>query len=441
MRRRLAQIVRHPVAGNALALQIAQAAILLIPLAALPFLARTIGASQLGVVVFVQSFSFLLTLLVDYGFGLSGSRDVARQRRDRAALRDIVAGVLGAKLLLSGACAVAALVAWGSVPLFRGSPQLVAMAVLLALLQGLHPAWFVGGLERIRTLAGVDLTTRLLGLVALIAFVDGPEDTMLVLWIFAATAGLSTAWLQALMYRHVGFKAPSWTASRDALRTSTALFISNAAGTAYMGANVFLLGLLVPSAQVAFYAAAEKIVRAATRILASGAMAANPRVTFLIGTGRVERASRLAVLSLVVFTAVAALAAAVLMVVAPTVLEVLFGAGFADAVPLLRILSVCIPLEVCGGLLALLWLVPHTLERRTLPVVFAAAVLNVALVVFGTPLLGVQAAAWSLVLVEILTVVAWIVLIRRTRGLRVPASAAEESRGVSTVAGSRWAAP
>jgi PST family polysaccharide transporter len=314
------------------------------------------------------------------------------------------------------------------------------MALLLALLQGFHPAWFLGGLERMRTLAAVDLISRLLGLIALIAFVNGPEDAMLVLWIFAATIGLATAWLLALMYRHVDFKAPSWTASRDALRKSTALFVSNAAGTIYTGANVFLLGLLIPSAQVAFYAAAEKIMRAGTRILSAGAMAANPRVTFLIGTGRVERANRLAILSLAVFTTVAALGAAVLIVVAPIVLDVLFGAGFDDAVPLLRILALCIPLEVCGTLLAVLWLVPRTLERRTLPIVFAAVALNVPLVVFATRSFGVQAAAWSLVAVETLTVVAWVVLIRRASRSRAPVPAGDESRAIPAVADSRWAA-
>src|SRR4051812_30568466 len=124
MRARLVHIVRHPITSNALAQQAAQMAVMLIPLVTLPVLARTLGASRLGEVVFVQSFSFLLTLLVDYGLGLSGSRDVARQRQDRDALRNTTAGILGAKLLLSAGCLVAALVAWRIVPLFRESPEL-----------------------------------------------------------------------------------------------------------------------------------------------------------------------------------------------------------------------------------------------------------------------------------------------------------------------------
>jgi PST family polysaccharide transporter len=441
MRARLAHILRHPIAGNAMALQAAQVAVMLVPLLTLPFLARVLGAAQLGVVVFVQSFSFLLTLLVDYGFAFSGSRDVARLRHDRAALRDTVAAVLGAKLLLTGVCAVAALVAWRAVPMFRTSPELVGMALLLALLQGLHPAWYLGGLERIRTLAGIDLATRLLGLAALLALVDGPEDVMLVLWIYVVTVGVATVWLQALVYRHVPFRAPSWAGSRAALRASSALFVSNAAGTAYTSANVFLLGLLVPSSQVAFYAAAEKTVRAATRVLGSGAMAVNPRVIFLLGSGRPERANRLAVLSLACFTGVAAVAGLVVEVIAPEIVQVLFGSGFGQAASLLRILAVCIPLEVCGSLLVLLWLVPHTLERRTLPFVFAAGLLNVMLVVGTTRLVGVSGAAWSLVAVETLTVVAWVLLIRRSGVFTGRARPADEQRAAPTAAGSGWAAP
>ena len=41
----------------------------MLPLVVLPCLARVLGPSELGVVVFVQYFSFLLGAVLEYGFG------------------------------------------------------------------------------------------------------------------------------------------------------------------------------------------------------------------------------------------------------------------------------------------------------------------------------------------------------------------------------------
>src|SRR4051812_22986564 len=144
---RLRWVLRHPVTVNAAALYAGQLAISVLPLVVLPYLARVLGPSQLGVVVFVQYFSFLLGAVLEYGFGLSGTRAVARARAEPGALADTVAGVVGAKLLLTGACLLLSLVLWPLLPIFRHAPDLLALGVALTLGQGLSPGWFYGGVE------------------------------------------------------------------------------------------------------------------------------------------------------------------------------------------------------------------------------------------------------------------------------------------------------
>src|SRR5918992_2734801 len=104
MRARIRSALRHPVTVNAAALYAGQFAIAVLPLVVLPYLARVLGPAQLGVVVFVQYFSFLVGALLEYGFGLSATREVARTRADPDAMAATVAGVVGAKALLILAC-------------------------------------------------------------------------------------------------------------------------------------------------------------------------------------------------------------------------------------------------------------------------------------------------------------------------------------------------
>ena len=57
--RRLLQALRHPISQNALAIYVVQFAISVLPLVTLPWIARRLGAGELGVVVFSQSFSWI----------------------------------------------------------------------------------------------------------------------------------------------------------------------------------------------------------------------------------------------------------------------------------------------------------------------------------------------------------------------------------------------
>jgi PST family polysaccharide transporter len=408
------RVLRHPLAGNALALSAAQVAITLLPLVTLPYLARVLEAPELGVVLFVQSFSFLLAMLVDFGFGLSAAREVAMRGGRRGELAETVAGVQGAKLVLCAACVGAAVPAWLLVPAFRAEPGLLVLGLVLGVLQGLHPAWFFVGLERARVLAAVDFVARLLGAVAIVVLADDPGDGPLVLGIHVATAVAATGALHVLMYRTVPPRRPRAPLVRAALRTSRTLFVSNAALALYTSANVFLLGLLVSSAQVAFFASAEKVIRAGLRILDQTAKAAYPRVSSLVAAGRPARANRLAVITFAVFVGIALAGALTIVVLAEPLVELAFGPEFAPTVPILRILALLLPLGLATSLLAVLWLLPRRRERLSTQVILVAGVVNVALVLALTPAFGIEGAAWCLIAVEVLAVAALVAVIRRS---------------------------
>ena len=78
---------------NAALLYAARAATLVLPLLTIPYLTRCLGVAVWGDVVFAQITGILLSLLIDFGFGWSATREVARWRHDPARLRRIVAGV------------------------------------------------------------------------------------------------------------------------------------------------------------------------------------------------------------------------------------------------------------------------------------------------------------------------------------------------------------
>jgi O-antigen/teichoic acid export membrane protein len=103
-----------------------------------------------------------------------------------------------------------------------------------------------------------------------------------------------------------------------------------------------------------------------------------------------------------------------LAVFAEPLVRLLYGPQFGPAVPLLRILAATLPLAVFGSSLSTLWLLPHGRDRAVTTVVVLACVLAIVLISAATPALGLEAAAWSLVVVELVTVAGFMLAVRRT---------------------------
>src|SRR5206468_11218007 len=91
----------------------------LMPVITMPYLARVLGATGWGTVAFVQGFATCIILLVEFGFYISGTREVARWRESRQKLGDICSGVLGAQILLALGVASALILVRPWIPLPR----------------------------------------------------------------------------------------------------------------------------------------------------------------------------------------------------------------------------------------------------------------------------------------------------------------------------------
>jgi PST family polysaccharide transporter len=405
--------VRHPIAQNAAALYLVQVMLMVLPIVTLPWLARALGAAQLGVAVLAQSTSFLLAMLIEYGFGLSATREVARERHDARRLGRTVADVQGGKLLLALAVTALSIVLLPLIPAFREDLRLAVFSWGLALLQGLNSGWFFTGTEQMRLSASIEVVVRLMGAVAMVAFVRDPGDTLLLLWIFTATAAASSTALTVLMYRQVAFLRPTVAGARAALRAGRPLFVLTAATSLYTTATVFLLGIVVSSAQLALFASAERVVRAALRVTGMLGTATYPRVSLLLREGREDRAQRLSVLAFATMLVLSLAAAGVLLLTAPWIVRVFLGAEFAGATPVMRILTLLIPLVVVSATLSGQWLLPRGLDRAPTRVLIAAGLANIpATLAFGSAL-GIEAVAWSLVAIEVCVAVNMAILIRR----------------------------
>ncbi len=398
--RDLASRLRSSVlARNTAALYGVHAANLLLPLVMIPFLARVLRPEGWGLVVFAQSFAAWLGLLVEYGFQLSATRMVATSRAEPERLRRVVAGVQGAKLLLVLILTIGALLAYLFIPTFQQYPIYLFWAWVLAIAQGATPFWYFQGVERMGAVARLELSARAAATIAVLLVVRSPADGWMVLC-FNAAAGLlwvtiGTRWI----YREVPFERPSFGASLRALREGVAIFAFRTASGLYMQASAFILGLLSSAATVAYFAGAERVIRAAIGIIQPVSHAVYPRLTHLVRQDRAA-AGRLLRLSTVLISGMGLAVGIVALIAAPLLVQLLLGPGYEAAVPVLRALSLLPPIVAIATALGIQWALPMGFDRQMLAFVCVAGVVNVTGALILVPLFGAVGMAAAVLLAE-----------------------------------------
>ena len=420
--------MRRRLAGDAAVLYTAHVLGLLLPLLTVPYLARVLRPAGWGVVVFAQSLGAWLALVAEYGFDLSGTRAVARHLDRRDEVAGVAAGVQGAKLIVITLLlpVVLGLLVW--VPTFRAEPALLLWAWAFAVARGLNATWYFHGSQRLRMPAILDASARSLAAIGVFIWVKAPEHGWRVLALQAVFMSVAAIALNGAMYSEIRFRLPSSTEAIRTLREAAGVFIFRGASGLYYQANAFVLGLLGTPQAVAFFAGAEKVVRAGIGMYQPLTQALFPRMSRVAGRGEAS-ASSLLRLSLALLGGMGLLMAAVFTLFAPLLVDVILGPGYEQAVPVLRLLAPIAPIIALGTLFGLHWAIPVGLERPFYLLVIWAAALNLFLALMLVPTYGAPGMAAAVLCAEVLVAGGLIVIFRARGGRLWPLTLPVEEHG------------
>ena len=161
-------------------LSILQVFTILFPLLTYPYLLRVIGLELYGVIIFAQAIINYVSLVINFGFNMSGARNVAVYKEDKALLSRIVSSTYLCKFILWLICLVVYLSVISIVPFFRDHYWVYLLSFLLTFNELLLPIWFFQGIEKMKYITVVNLSARLLFVAAIFLFVHEQEDYLIV---------------------------------------------------------------------------------------------------------------------------------------------------------------------------------------------------------------------------------------------------------------------
>jgi polysaccharide transporter, PST family len=426
VRRRAQRYVAHPVARNLVSLYSLQFAGYAIPMLTLPYLARVLRPQGFGLLLFAQSFALWSSMLIEYGFNYSATRDVARLRDDPAALARIAAGVLGAKLILLASITVMSVAAAMFVPVFRAHPAYLLCALPQILAGGFSPFWYFQGTERMVPAVSIELTSRLVFTGLIFALVRNAGDGWKALLLQGCGSACATIFPTLLMVRAIGFVAPSWADSRKVLREGWSMFLFRSSYTIFTGTNAFILGIMASPIQVGLYGGGERIARAVQGQIDPITQAFYPRISHLFAHSEVD-ARKMARLVIGASGVAGLLLAAGLAILARPLTHLLLGPGYDGSVTVVRLFALLLPISSLSNAIITHWMLPLKMDRTASSVIQVAIAINLVAAVLLEPRLAHVGMALAVLAAEATMLVSLAaVLMRDAAALRTSSNIAPQ---------------
>ena len=385
-------------------LGVLQIANYLIPFLVLPIISRILGASLFGSVSYAQNIITYLTLLINYGFEYSATRQIAVAHEDKTRTDAIFWSVMTAKtVLLLVSFAVLALL-----PLFAErvacDPRLYIYTALANIGIVFFPTWYLQGVQQMDKMAWANFFTKLLGAVLVLAFVREAAAYRLypLLMSLASIAVGIGAFVYVVRRFHISRPSFSGATMREVMQAGAPIFLNNVFVAFYTTANMTILGIYAADDMIGYFSGAQRLIIALNMVVVMPvSMAAYPEISRRFAESKAEGIAFLK--RVLLYAGVAAAAVSVLTYIcAPLIIRIMYGEGFAPSVGLLRWLAPIPLLVMVATLLTVQGLYGMGLQKWAPWVGFILAVSCVGLNLLLLPRIGVKGVCISWIAAELL---------------------------------------
>ena len=248
--------------SNFFSLSVLQIATYILPLLTLPYLVRVLGAEKFGLVVFAQAFIIFFNILVDYGFNLSATREISVNRENKEKLTEIFSSVMSIKFILIGISFTILSIIIFSFENFSNNIDLYYLTFLWVIGQALFPIWYFQGLEKMKYITIVNITSKLIFTIAIFIFIQNEADYILVPILNGLgfiIGGILSLWIVRKEFNQ-RFKIQSFKILIMYFKDSSQFFLSRLSSVGYSNVNTFLSGILLSPVFVTYYYLADKAV-------------------------------------------------------------------------------------------------------------------------------------------------------------------------------------
>ncbi len=389
---------------NMSSLGLIQIANFVIPLLIVPYISRIIGIENYGKLEYARTFVLYFTILIDYGFNLTATREVSIHRSNKEKINELITNIFIAKFILF---LIATLIFW-CLLYFDGTlsqkSSLLWVTYLINFGFLLFPLWFFQGMEKLATIAYINFGIKLIVISGVIFFIKQSSDYWiynLFLSIAQIVIGLVALYILYSKFNY-RLRTPYFKNVLKQFKEGFNVFLTTILVSFFVSYAFILLQKFGTDMEVGAYSTAYKLVMTVqVLILLPFSQAFFPFITktakedLNLFVSHMKKAS----IAVAIITLIIGL---ITFIFAELIIRIIFGSDFVYATPTLQILAFLPVFTILNNLFSYQGLLSLNKDKLFLwiHVFFTVAVVTGSY--FLIPLYGLQGVAYIRILSEIL---------------------------------------
>ena len=396
-------MLRNRLLSNILSLGVLQISNYILPLLTVPYLVRVLGPEYFGLLAFATALISYFSLVTDYGFNLSATRQISIYRDDINKVNQIFSAVMTIKLLLMIISFCLMILVILSFDRFSQNWEVYLITFGVVIGQVFFPIWLFQGMERMEYIAYLNIVTKVFFTICIFIFVKVPEDYLLVPF-FTSLGFIATAICSAYLVKkefNITFIRQSFSSIRFQLIDGWHVFFSSLAISMYTTSITVILGLTTSNITVGYFSAAHKIIYAVSGLYRPISQAIFPLIGKKLGE------NKLSGLAFINKTAWAVglgmfIVCMLLFLVSEPIVQLLLGSQFQKSVVLLQIMAFTPFLIALSNIFGVQMMLNLGFKKEFTYFTIIAALIGLGLAFFLSSLYGAEGASMTILIVEIL---------------------------------------
>ncbi|WP_088042772.1 oligosaccharide flippase family protein [Bacillus sp. EAC] len=376
----------------------------LFPLITVPYLLRTIGLSNYGIISVEISIVQILLIFSDYGFTFTATQ--------RIAVNDKIDGKL-VSVIYTYKAIMALFIAFimvGTLFILDLNKEMIVFHIgfyFFFLSQSLIPSWLFRGINKVSYVSILTVVSKLLTLLLMFLLIVKKSDYFLLGVVYAVPTMLTCIVAQILGRKHgLNFKRINRNSIITEISEGKDIFISNIVGVLYTSLNVIVVSFFGGSYAAGIYATCEKLIGLVNSITNAVSQAVYPTVCKYI----VKQESKIEQIKVSIkyfgwWNICTFIGGILILILAPLLLKIITGTQVTNTQVLtLRIMSFIPFLISLGHLFGIQTLIPLKKSKSVRNAVTVGGVINITLGMLLSWMFNAPGTATAILLCEVAVV-------------------------------------
>lgn len=251
------------IASNTISLYAMNIAKMVLPLVTLPYLTRVMSKDCYGTVAYVKAVMQYMQLIVDFGFLVSGTRDIVKFKGDKRKLNETVSDIFFARIMLALGAGATLIVLTAFIHILKENFLYTVLSYIVVFMTCFLFDFFFRGIEQMQIIAIRFIVMKSIAAALTFVFVKSDQD---LLWIpildiigsFVAIVLI----VVELKKREVNLCLTSVKSVWGKIKESAVYFLSDFVTTAFNALNTLLIGIYIKTGDVANWSICMQLVGA-----------------------------------------------------------------------------------------------------------------------------------------------------------------------------------